>query len=109
MAGRPREGQAKGIRETDAGKFGQRLESLIDKSGLTVKEFADLLKVRVVSTGITKAGISTDAIYLWFKGINQPPYRYWRTIANVLNQRLPARDRLKNLRELLPDSPLSAD
>ena len=83
MAGRKREGQPKRVRGTPAGRFGQHLEQLMVRAGLTTSEFAE------------RIGVTVDVVNLYIKGTRQPPFKNWQTIASVLG--------LRNLRELVPD------
>lgn len=86
MAGRKREGQPKSVQGTPAGKFGQHLEALMLRAGLTTTEFAE------------RIGVKPDVVNLYIKGTRQPPFKNWQKIASALE--------LRNLRELVPDLPL---
>jgi len=85
--GRKRLGQPKDVRNTVAGKFGQRLEQLATEAGLTTAEFAD------------RAGVTEDAIRRYFRGADVPRLDRWPEIARALG--------LKNAKDLLPDLPVS--
>ena len=85
VAGRPREEQPREIRNTDAGRFGQHLESLIADGGMTVPEFAK------------KIGKTPAVVNYYLKGVRTPPFASWRKLSKVL--------RLSDVRELLPPLP----
>ena len=84
--GRKREGQPKENRETPSGKFGQRLEKLLARAGLTPVEFAERIDV------------TPDTVRKWLRGDNSPPLNDWKPIARILG--------VKDARELLPNIPV---
>lgn len=86
MAGRKRQPQPKEIRRTPSGKFGARLEQLVNAAGLTTKEFAE------------KIGKAEASVYFYFSGRSVPHIDDWPQIAKILN--------LKDARELVPDLPV---
>jgi ribosome-binding protein aMBF1 (putative translation factor) len=83
--GRKREGQPKAVRNTPAGKFGQRLEELMSKSGFTPNEFAE------------RIGKTPDMVRKYLRGDNTPHIDDWPMIAHVLG--------LKDASDLLPKLP----
>ncbi|MDE2470772.1 MAG: helix-turn-helix transcriptional regulator [Bradyrhizobium sp.] len=88
VAGRKRQPMPKEIRRTPSGKFGARLEQLVNASGMNVKEFA------------AKIGKGEDSVWAYFKGKAVPHIDDWPKIAASLG--------LQDARELLPDMPVKA-
>jgi ribosome-binding protein aMBF1 (putative translation factor) len=84
--GRKREGQPRSVRNTDSGRFGQHLETLVAESGLSVAEFANRIET------------SVDVVYLYIKGTRIPPFKHWRKVAKALG--------LSSVNELLPKLPI---
>jgi len=72
VVGRKRKKQSPKIRNTFAGKFGRRLERLVDDSGLTAREFGN------------KLGKSEDAVYHYFNGDRMPHMSDLPRMASVL-------------------------
>lgn len=85
--GRKRIEQPRKVRDTDSGKFGQHLESLIAARGLSVPEFA------------IEIGTSTAVVYFYISGFRIPPFKKWRQMAKALG--------LKSVNDLLPKLPIS--
>jgi ribosome-binding protein aMBF1 (putative translation factor) len=85
--GRKREGQPKSVRGTPAGKFGQRLEALMMRAGLTTTELS------------ARIGITPDTLRKYIRGVLTPDIDRWPDVARALG--------LKNAKELLPDLPVN--
>jgi ribosome-binding protein aMBF1 (putative translation factor) len=83
--GRKREGQPKNVRGTPAGKFGQHLEALMIRAGMTTSELADRIEA------------TPDAVRKYLRGTHTPAIDKWPRIARVLG--------LKNAKDLVPDIP----
>ena len=86
MAGRKREGQPKSVRGTPAGQFGQHLEQLMIRAGLTPPELAE------------RIGVTPDTVRKYLRGAVVPVIDKWPKIARTLG--------LKNAKEIIPDLPL---
>lgn len=85
LAGRKRQPMPKEIRRTPSGKFGARLEQLVNAADLTVKEFAE------------RIGKGEDSVWAYFKGKAVPHIDDWPKIAAALG--------LNDARDLLPEMP----
>ena len=86
MVGRKREGQPKNVRGTPAGKFGEHLEQLMIRAGLTPPELAE------------RIGVSADAVRKYLRGTYTPVIDKWPQLARALG--------LKNAKDLVPDLPV---
>ncbi len=84
--GRKREGQPKSVRGTPAGKFGQRLEELMQEAGLTPPELAE------------RIGVTPDVVRKYIRGAVTPVIDRWPVIAKALGR--------KNARDLVPELPV---